>query len=97
VRVESVGANVLRENDVVVSVKRWQKIEPLKNETYFMAAQHSASCVGHRCEIVSVQKDATSRGLSQPTDNMKHRGFTAARRAHDGNKFAGKDFYINAP
>ena len=96
VRIESVSANVLGEDDVVVGVERGQKVEALKNEADFVAAQHRAGCVGHSGEIVAIEKDFPARGLGQATNHVEHCGFSATGGAHDGNKLAGKNLDVDA-
>ena len=87
---------MLGKNDIVVSVERGQKIEALKDEANFVAAQHGAGRVGHGGEIVAVEKDFSAGGLGQAANHMEHSGFSATGRAHDGNKFAGKNLDVDA-
>ncbi len=95
-RIESVRANVLGENDIVVGVERGQEIEALEDKANFVAAQHGAGGVGHGGEIVAVEKDFPARGLRQAANHVEHCGFSATGRAHDGNKFAGKNLDVDA-
>ena len=94
--IESICVNVLRESDVVVGVERGQKIEALKDEADFVAAQQSAGGVAHGGEVVAIEKHAPARGLRQAANHVQHGGFSASRRTHDGDEFAGKDFDVDA-
>ncbi len=73
-----------------------KKIETLKNEADFVAAQHGARGVSHGGEIVAVEKDFSARGLGQAANYMEHSGFSATGGAHDGDKFAGKNLDVDA-
>src|ERR1700690_2702889 len=78
VRIEAVAVNVLREGDVVVGVEGRQQVEFLKDEADLVTPQQGARRIAHRGEIVAIEQDASSRGLSQPPHYVQERRFAAA-------------------
>ena len=91
VRVETVSMDVLREGNIVIRIERRQQIKSLEHEADFVAAQQGSRGVAHFREVIPIEQHAPPSGLSQASNHVQKRGFTATRRPHDGNEFAGKN------
>jgi hypothetical protein len=88
VRIETIAVYELRDGDIALSGEGRQKIEPLKYEAYFVAAQLGSSGITHSGEIVAVNEDVALGSLSEATDEIQERRFSATRRTHNGNGLA---------
>src|ERR1039458_5708839 len=82
----SPAGNISGDLDIRAGAERGQKIKFLEDESDLAFAQAGALAVGKRGEIDAVNGDASRVGLGQPAEQIKQRGLTAARRAHDGDK-----------
>ena len=96
VRVKAVPVDVLGESDIVAGVEGGEEIVFLEDKTDFVAAQEGSRRVAHGGEIVAVEQDAASGGLSEAADDVEHGGLAATRRPHDGDEAAGWDLEIDA-
>lgn len=96
VRIEAVAMNVLRDGDISLGSEGRKKVEALEDESDFVTAQLGTLGVGHRGEIVAVDKNAAARSLCQTADDVKERRFAATRWPHDSDGFPGEDVEIDA-
>src|SRR6185312_16892663 len=88
-RIGSVAAGDLAGNlDVVARGERWQKIELLEDKTDFALAHRRALRIRKRGEVRAINEHAAGGGLSQPAQNVKQRGLSAAGRAHNAYELA---------
>ena len=95
-RIEAVAVNELRDGDVALGVQRGKQIKSLEHETDFVPAQFGARGVAHLGEVVAVHEDVAARGLRKAADHVEQRRLSASRRAHDRNRFAGRNLEIDA-
>ncbi len=96
VRIETISVDVLGERDVVIGVESGQKIEALKYEADFVAAQKGSGGIAHGGKVVAIEQHASARGLRETAHHVEHGGFSAAGRSHDGKKFAGHHFHVDS-
>src|SRR5688572_2718920 len=84
----AVAVNSLRKSEISFSGQRRKKIETLEDKTDLFAADGGAFGVGSGSDVFAVDDDPALRRSQQTAQQMKHRRFATARRAHDRDKFA---------
>ena len=96
-QIKTIAMDVLRDSDVVRSVKRRQQIKSLKDEPDFVAAQPGALGIIDNRKVIAVYKNSPSRCPRQSPNHVQQCGFAAARWTHYSDEFAGKNVEVNTP
>ena len=82
------AGDIERDINIRLRIQGRQQVEFLEDESDLALAQPGALGVGELREIVAVDDDVPGIGASQSSQQVEKRGFAAARRAYDADKFS---------
>src|SRR5262245_56668507 len=84
-----------RQLDVFFSSCRWKPIVALEHEAKHVPAQVGELITVKMRNLLAEYLVVSRRWLIEAANNVHQRRFARARRAHDGNEFAGPDLQID--
>ena len=82
------AGDIQRDINVGLRIEGGQQVEFLEDESDLALAQPGALGVGELRKVVAVNDDVAGVGASQSAQQVEKRGFAAARRADDADKFS---------
>ncbi len=95
--VEIVHVHIIhREHDVLEQGQCGQKLEELEDDAQILSAPLRALAFGDaRVDVLAADHNLPLRRMVDARDHVQQRGFSTARFADDGNKFAAVDGQVN--
>jgi hypothetical protein len=84
----AVAGDFLRHQNIRTGIEGRQQVKLLEHEPDLTLAHARALRVGQSRKIVAIEHHAAAVGASQPSEQVKQRGLSAAGRPHDADELA---------